>query len=266
MSKQLQPIPDTESFLTKAPLYERYSVEGDASLKQAWALHYKEERFDAYCGLCNAHSIFVKNSTHSSPSVFEKWNASRWYWLTAICSRSAVHTMFFVFQTTENTIEKIGQYPSLADVNLHDVKKYAKALDKEYFQEFTKAIGLAAHGVGVGSFVYLRRIFESLIEEAHQVATPEEGWDESVYISSRMAERIQLLSHHLPEFLVETKAIYGILSKGIHELSEQECLAAFPVVKAGIELILEEKLLAIQRKQKIDAARKAIQQLSSQQS
>jgi hypothetical protein len=46
----------------------------------------------------------------------------------------------------------------------------------------------------------------------------------------------------LPEFLVKNSAIYGILSKGIHELSEQDCLEIFPAVKLGIELILDDKI------------------------
>jgi hypothetical protein len=38
------------------------------------------------------------------------------------------------------------------------------------YREFGKAVGLGAHGVGIGAVVYLRRIIESLIEEAHQTA------------------------------------------------------------------------------------------------
>jgi hypothetical protein len=36
--------------------------------------------------------------------------------------------------------------------------------------------------------------------------------------------------------------MYKILSKGVHELTEQECLAYFPVLKIAIELILEQKI------------------------
>jgi len=36
--------------------------------------------------------------------------------------------------------------------------------------EFRESIGLAAHSVGIGSFVYLRRILKGLIEEAHTEA------------------------------------------------------------------------------------------------
>ncbi|MGE7954793.1 hypothetical protein [Lysinibacillus xylanilyticus] len=57
-----------------------------------------------------------------------------------------------------------------------------------------------------------------------------------------MDDKIKLLQNKLPEVLIENRAVYGIMSKGIHELSEDECLALFPDVKLGIELILDEKL------------------------
>ena len=76
-----------------------------------------------------------------------------------------------------------------------------------------------------------------------------------------MGERILLLSKYLPDFLVENRAIYGVLSKGIHELSEEECLNAFPAVKLGIEIILDAKLEEAARRKKLEAAAKSIQAL-----
>jgi hypothetical protein len=181
------------------------------------------------------------------------------------CSRNGEHKLLFLLQidAKEKTIQKIGQYPSIADLNMHDVKKYAGVLGKTVFPELTKAIGLAAHGVGVGSFVYLRRIFEGLVESAHQAAKGEQDWAEEEYEKARMGEKIQLLHRHLPSFLVENRAIYGILSKGIHELSEAECLDAFPVVKMGIEIILDAKLEEEARRKKLEAAKKSIQALAA---
>jgi hypothetical protein len=43
---------------------------------------------------------------------------------------------------------------------------------------------------------------------------------------------------------VRNKAVYGILSKGMHELDEETCLTAFPVVRAAIIQILEQDLEA----------------------
>jgi hypothetical protein len=140
-------------------------------------------------------------------------------------------------------VTKIGQYPSLADLATYEKNKYRKILKGDDYREFNRAIGLSAHGVGIGAFVYLRRIFERLIGEAHQQAQTEQGWDETAYSQGKMDEKIDLLKNLLPPFLVEHKRFYGILSKGIHELSEEACLHAFPVVKLGIELILDEMII-----------------------
>ena len=47
-----------------------------------------------------------------------------------------------------------------------------------------------------------------------------------------------MLEGYLPEVLIKNTTIYGILSKGIHELSEEECRKYFPVVKECIYQIL----------------------------
>jgi hypothetical protein len=73
-----------------------------------------------------------------------------------------------------------------------------------------------------------------------------------------MDEKIELLKSELPVFLLENRILYGILSKGIHELSENECLEYFPTVRLGVELILDEKLEAKRRRDKIELAKKSI--------
>jgi hypothetical protein len=159
---------------------------------------------------------------------------------------------------------KIGQFPSVADFQIPLAQKYRKILGESQYKEFTKGIGLAAHGVGIGSFVYLRRIFENLIEEAHIKAKEEKHFSEENYISSRMDEKISLLKDYLPSFLVENKKIYAILSTGIHELSEEMCLKYFTPVKIGIEQILDEKIEKAEKVQKAKLARAAIQEVTQE--
>lgn len=171
------------------------------------------------------------------------------------CTRHKEHTISFTFVVDNGVFSKIGQYPSVADLNTMDIKKYRKVLKgKDKYNEFNKGVGLASHGVGIGSFVYLRRIFESLIEEAHITQKNSPNWDEALYSNSKMDNRIKMLESVLPEFLVRNRGIYGILSAGIHELSEEQCLNIFPDVKLGIELILDEKLYQFERENKIRTA------------
>lgn len=161
-------------------------------------------------------------------------------------------------------ISKVGQYPSVADFHIGQVRKYSKVLPQDKMREFTKAIGLAANGVGIGSFVYLRRIFEYLVFEAYEVAKSNNPTiDEAAFTSRRMNEKIQMLSDYLPDFMVENHHIYGILSKGIHELSEEECKEYFAVLKSSIEMILEERLEKFQKDKYKTEIRNALSVISS---
>ena len=157
-------------------------------------------------------------------------------------------------------VQKIGQHPSLADLHLAKIKQYDKLL-KDEATEFTKAIGLYAHGIGIGSFVYLRRIFENLIWNTAKEHKTDNEYQE--FMTLRMDEKIEDLKGHLPSFLVENKDIYVILSKGIHELTEEECLGYFDAVKTSIEFILDQKLEQEKNKKKKEEAQARIKAIKS---
>jgi hypothetical protein len=260
MALPAAPPPTPEDFYITYPLYEEYNfLEGQD--EDGWKIENFEGTIDAYCPDCGIHSIFSRGLINKSLR-FDSWIADHLFAVTLNCSREKKHQLYFLFKVRGRTMQKIGQFPSLATLNSYDVKPYSSVLDKESFRELTKAIGLAAHGVGVGSFVYLRRIFENLVEEAHQDALKNSAWNEIAYSKARMGEKILQLENLLPKFLVENRLMYGILSKGIHELTETECLAAFPVVKLGIEIILDAKIRSLEEQKKLTKAALAIQQLA----
>ena len=145
------------------------------------------------------------------------------------------------FNDEVDRIEKVGQYPSVASIHISQVKQYRKVLGESYILDFTKAIGLAANGIGTGSFVYLRRVFEHMITEIATEAIKNGEIDKTQFDSSKMENKLKLLSNHLPEEVLENKPLYGVLSACIHELSENDCLKYFSVVRQVIELILDEQ-------------------------
>ena len=165
-------------------------------------------------------------------------------------------------------IQKVGQYPSIADMQLFDISKYRKILGKESYRDFTKAIGLYADGIGCGSFLYLRRIFERLIEEKHQAcATTEAGaWDEEQYNKLRVNERIEILEEKgyriIPNDLAEFKeSLYGVLSKGVHESTDETCAEIFPALKYIIENILDEQIRQKEKEEKLKEIRGKLRQM-----
>lgn len=259
---RLPPMPSPGEFFIKTPLYEAYSLDLVTQEELSQFGHFFYYTVDAYCPKCGSHSIFTGHIDNAKNEVLLGAN-DHVFVVKLACQRDRSHILKFIFEIDRHNIRKIGQSPSLADLHIHDAAKFKPVLKGDLLHEFTKAIGLAAHGVGIGSFVYLRRIFESLINEARSIAETHPGWDEATFQKGRMVERIGILADQLPTFLVENKSLYGILSKGIHELSEADCLAAFPVVKVGIEMILDEKLSTREKQKKLDDAKKAIQSVAS---
>lgn len=71
-----------------------------------------------------------------------------------------------------------------------------------------------------------------------------------VFEHLKFDEKIAVLKNHLPTVLVKNKNVYGIVSKGIHELSEDECICMFPFIRTGIELILDDLLAEKERVEK----------------
>lgn len=244
-----------------APLYTVGGLPDNHSLGRAFRGF---GSVDMYCVGCGQHSVF-----HDEPQVEQLVSTRPDYWqptmrVTLSCARNRKHQILFFFavEQEETRLVKVGQYPSIADLTFPDYKKYRPILGATRLSELTRALGLISHGVGAGAFVYLRRVFEWLVAEARKIAETEEGWDERAFDQARMDEKIQLLRSHLPDFLVQNRRMYGVLSSGVHELSDDECIAHFPVVRAGIEMILDDKLAHHARQQKIQAVQGNLQNLA----
>lgn len=265
-----------EKVYLETPLYEKIEFSIDTGFnkeRESQLIEIYNRPIDIFCPGCNNHSIFHRDEEEESnyesfvksgqqDQIEKRFNSNRTFSTLFKCTRDLSHIAIFQFIVSDDFLMKIGQYPSLADLQMFDMAKYRSVLGKTFYPEFTKSIGLSAHGVGVGSFVYLRRIFENLIEEARQEQTANPEWDEDVFQNARMDKKIKLLKNELPEFLVENqKPLYGYLSKGIHELSEQECLAAFPVMKNCIELILDQRITKMEKDRKIKETAKTLQDL-----
>ena len=168
-----------------------------------------------------------------------------------VCKRYGDEIAILIFHDPkESVLMKVGQYPSVADINIGKIRQYNKVLEKSFVREFTRAIGLAANGVGIGAYVYLRRIFEKLIIEAANIAEEKGSIEREHFDRQRMDDKIKSLHDYLPPFIVKHCTIYGILSKGIHELSEEECLGYFDIMRTSIEMILDQRLEMQQKERK----------------
>ncbi|MCC6290849.1 hypothetical protein IT398_02190 [Candidatus Nomurabacteria bacterium] len=224
---------DKHDFYFEAPLYEAIEVsrlEGDIFSGDVDAYN-TASGFDTTYEIKTGHIGYHDNDFRG------------FYTVVLTCKRKGEDKLrFFVYRSKELVI-KLGQFPSLADIQFAEIgKKYDSVLPKEDLKNLKKAIGLVAHGAGAGSFVYLRRIFENLILATFKQNMAAVGVSEADFKTNRMEDKVEALRTFLPSQLLEMKSIYGILSKGVHELSEEECLKYFSPLKLSIELVLDQKI------------------------
>lgn len=253
-------LPSPQDFCLTIPLYKEFKFDKEKP-DPFFALEYYKGTLDCFCRGCGRHSVFNRFAEPKYVEHAHQFNYVFGIWFA--CSRDKTHQICFLFHSHQGILQKIGQFPSLADLDTPDLQKYRGVLGDQGFRELNRAVGLASHGVGVGAFVYLRRIFENLIEEARQVASAQPVWDQDAFERSRMDEKIVILKDYLPNFLVENRTLYSIMSVGVHTLSEDECLEAFPVIRVAIELILDDQLERKAREKKVSAAAKSISALKS---
>ncbi|MBO7415550.1 MAG: hypothetical protein J6U22_03140 [Bacteroidaceae bacterium] len=240
----------TQQFIFEEPLYKKVKPSENPQILADLEGYIKIDGYNTRKGV---ESTFKITKRLFSSYSFEPSSATEQIELE--CQRYGDH--FYVqihYDKNLDIIEKVGQYPSVADIQITQIKHYSKVLDEQYMKDFTKAIGLAANGVGTGSFVYLRRIFEHLVFEISRQAVADGEIDKNAFSKFRMDEKIEMLKNYLPDVLVNNKALYGVLSKGIHELSEDECLDYFSVVREIIELILDEFEFARKKAERLKQA------------
>lgn len=159
------------------------------------------------------------------------------------------HDVTFIFKISNQKLYKIGQYPSYNDLNTFDLQKIRK-FKPNIYPELNKAMGLFSHGIGVGSYVYLRRVLEKHIVNpkfAEKIKSEENPNDYNNYY---FQDKVKFLGNDISEFLATNTTLYGFISKGLHELEEQECLKLFALVYETIIMILEEEIEIEERKRK----------------
>ena len=156
--------------------------------------------------------------------------------------RCAMCGMFMsvYFKVIDDKIVKVGSYPSIADLDRGRLFSECNIPKSRIPKELAAAIGLKAHGVYIGAYAYLRRVFETLIEDARKKAEQAGALAEN-FETMHVKEKIKALSDYLPEYMVENRNAYGILSKGIHELSEEDCKTGYDVLYNLIVMILEDQ-------------------------
>ena len=235
-------------WLLSKPLYRPYKITKDGIYRLNKLYDNSDFCSSCYCSMCDKESTIRIDSVQALNKpvyALDIDNFGDLFTVNAKCTLDKNHTYTFTLKYDEvkDHIIKIGQLPSFTDIlDSGTLSKYESILGRNKLLEVKKASGLASHNTNIGAFVYLRRVFEFLILDAEKgYADSGESLADNYHLE-RVVNKIEILKDFLPSFISENKIIYGILSKGVHELSEEECREYFDTIYKSIILILEQKL------------------------
>lgn len=265
--------------------WDLYAFECGSLCKMGILGSVSELRKDFTCTLDKAHKSFVSfiiiAAVTEEPDEMKSYTKKQ-------CAAQAEDLNALIEKTNEEALAeelynkhfnslfliKVGQYPSLKDLQLFDTKKYRNILGKNY-TDYTLALALYSDGVGAGSFVYLRRILEHFVEEVHTNCINQcneavsngsgNAFNEEEYKVLRFNEKINYLERNYHKTIIPFELndirgnIYGIISKGVHESTEEECLQLFPSAKYIIDAFIEEKIQQKEKQERLSQVKKAFQ-------
>ncbi len=243
------------------PLYKKIKMNGDNNTCDVFP--YNDFRLELFCPICKKRRIFCfQNSSFVKVFLVQYGNQQcekvkdflfKTDYFSVRAQADCKHNLLVIFKKIDDsTIMKIGQYPSIYELNEEiNNKEFIKMLGDEYAGYYRNACSLYSFNTCIGAMIYLRRIFEKILLDTYE--EQKENIDIKLvdFKKLRMEDKLKQLKEYLPDILFEQgfNVIYRKISDGVHNLTENECQEIFPILKTAIEEILIEKL-EIQEKQK----------------
>ena len=243
------------------PLYKKIRMNVDNNICDVFP--YNDFRLELFCSICKKRRIFCfQNSSFVKVFLDQYGNQQcekvkdflfKTDYFSVRAQADCKHNLLVIFKKIDNsTIMKIGQYPSIYELNEEiNNKEFIKMLGDEYAGYYKNACSLYSFNTCIGAMIYLRRIFEKILLDTYE--EQKENIDIKLvdFKKLRMEDKLKQLKIYLPDILFEQgfNVIYTKISDGVHNLTENECQEIFPILKTAIEEILIDKL-EIQEKQK----------------
>lgn len=102
-----------------------------------------------------------------------------------------------------------------------------------------------------------------MVEEFHQECLSQDAWNEEKFQKLDFNKKIQEIERFgkrvIPNELENIRnKLYGVLSRGVHESTEDQCKELFPYVKCAIDLMLDAKITQMERADKLKEIEKKL--------
>ena len=121
---------DPYSFFFELPIYSKIKINDD-NRAEFVKLIYFDGLIDAYNPSLKENTTykFIVNPNSHTQIPFENWTKPGSYVLE--CKRTGERFLYYVyFNLEEGIFQKIGQFPSIADLHISQIRQYDKVLNK----------------------------------------------------------------------------------------------------------------------------------------
>ncbi len=226
--------------------YEKVS-DVDASVFEQFVSTSGFRTLDLHCPHCKEAKTFVQTDYNLIDGLggyrkdgSYRQNIRSLYYHCPTCNQS----IFFLFHFDGNSIIKLAQYPSLYDVCRDELKKYQKnkLIDKNSFNEIYKAETCASSGYYVAAYTYMRRVYETMLMSVFTDNQEAIGISESEFRKLHSDKKLEAIKDYLAIDDEIYLPLYGLLSAGIHAMSEEQCCEDYVVLKPILlEILAEQK-------------------------
>lgn len=209
---------------------------------------------DLYCPLCKENKTFIYSKSeyinglgqlpYPSEDGFGTAYTGAIRFLNYECPSCGKKLVYGFYHNGKASVTKITQYPSLFDVSRDELKKYQKndLIDKVSFSQLYKAETCASSGYYVAAYTYMRRVYETMLLSVFKQYEQEIGITEDNFRKLRSDEKLKSIKNYLAIDDEIYIPLYGLLSAGIHAMTEEQCCEDYTVLKPILlEILAEQK-------------------------
>ena len=251
---------EIKAFLETAPLYVWSEFRTPSAARSSLLI----EEVDAFCDKCDRERPFHAYLSHGGgagmrpPPALGTRTTEFEFECVSCGARREYHVQHIVSDGTIR-MQKFGQLPRAAIPRDPILQKFLKG-DRDHYE---KGVVCLSNKYGIAAFVYFRRIVErnigsllDLVEEDAKASGADAEVLEAITKlrpESPMSERIKIANLALPSHLRVNGLnplgrIYQALSKGVHTLSDDECLQKAQVLNDCLVFLTGELASRKQRR------------------
>ena len=234
-------------FLEKYPLYRKFEIDVPYLLREI-----PKPSIHMFCKKCDSDQTFIMTNNYQDTKDYSAKSLGEIVLMEYTCAGCSMFKRHFLIKISEqhDYVMKVGQYLPW-DIS---IDKNIEKLLGEHAELFKKGLICESQGYGIGAYTYYRRIVELIIDElldSIQNLVPEN--EKEKYLKALGAtkktkiatEKIELVKDLLPSILRPNNmnplsTLHDVLSQGIHEKSDDDCMQTATNIKNVLVFLVNQ--------------------------